>query len=39
MNVHNIMEDVVEQNVNELYDQLKETKPSWFSCDCNNWIN
>lgn len=36
MNVHNIMEEVVEQNVNELYDQIKETNPSWFSCDCKN---
>ena len=36
MNVKKLMEEVVEQNVNELYDQLKETKPSWFSCDCNN---
>lgn len=36
MNVHNIMEEVVDQAVNQLFDQIKETKPSWFSCDCDN---
>lgn len=36
MNVHNIMEEVVDQAVNQLFDQIKESKPSWFSCDCEN---
>lgn len=39
MNVHNIMEEVVEQNINELFNDLNETKPSWFSCDCSNCRN
>lgn len=36
MNVHNIMEDVVSQNVNILYDQVKEAGAGWLSCDCMN---
>ena len=36
MNVHNLMEDVVIQNVNMLYDQVKEEKTSWLTCDCEN---
>lgn len=36
MNVHNIMEEVVDQNVNQLFDQIKSEKPSWFNCDCEN---
>ena len=36
MNVHNLMEDVVIQNVNMLYEQVKDAKASWLSCDCMN---
>lgn len=36
MNVHNIMEDVVTQHVNVIYDMLKESKAAWLSCDCEN---
>lgn len=36
MKVHNVMEDIVEQKVNKLYDQLKKENPSWFTCDCEN---
>jgi competence protein ComFB len=36
MNVHNLIEEIVISDVNKLYDQLKITKPVWFSCDCEN---
>lgn len=36
MNVHNIMEDLVTQRVNNLYDQLKDSNLSWLTCDCMN---
>lgn len=36
MNVHNLMEDVVIQSVNTLYDQIKENNVGWLSCDCQN---
>lgn len=36
MNVHNIMEDVVSQKINNLYDQLRDEHLSWLSCDCMN---
>lgn len=36
MNVHNIMEDIVLQHVNTIYDLLKESNSAWLSCDCKN---
>ena len=36
MNVHNLMEDLVIQNVNKMYEQVKEAKAAWLSCDCEN---
>lgn len=36
MNVHNLMEDVVNVSVNKLYDQVKKENASWLSCDCEN---
>ncbi len=36
MNVHNLMEDLVIQNVDLMYDQVKEAKAAWLTCDCKN---
>ena len=36
MNVHNLMEDLVIQNVGEMYDQVKDAKAAWLTCDCEN---
>lgn len=36
MNVHNIMEEIVVQRINGLYDQVKKSSPTWLSCDCEN---
>ena len=36
MNVHNLMEDLVIQNVDLMYEQVKEAKAAWLSCDCKN---
>lgn len=36
MNVHNMMEDVVAQRVDALYDNLVEEKATWLSCACEN---
>ncbi len=36
MNVHNMMEEVVAQRVNSLYEQIKNAKAKWLSCDCEN---
>lgn len=36
MNVHNLMEEIVVQSVNNLYDQVKKEGISWLSCDCEN---
>lgn len=36
MNVHNMMEEIVELYVNNLYDQVKKEKIKWLSCDCEN---
>ncbi len=36
MNIHNLMEEVVSYRVNKLYDQVKEVKASWLTCDCDN---
>ncbi|MCR5289323.1 MAG: late competence development ComFB family protein [Treponema sp.] len=36
MNVHNQMEEIVTKSVNNLFDQLKEINPPWFTCDCEN---
>ncbi|MBP5588305.1 MAG: late competence development ComFB family protein [Treponema sp.] len=36
MKIHNLMEELVEKRVNKLYDDLKEAKTSWLTCDCEN---
>ncbi|MCQ2591760.1 MAG: late competence development ComFB family protein [Treponema sp.] len=36
MNVHNIMEDIVEQTVDNYYYQVKKENCSWLTCDCLN---
>lgn len=36
MQVHNVMEEFVEVNVNNMFNSIKELKPAWFSCDCEN---
>ena len=36
MNVHNLMEEVVIYRINNLYEQVKEFKTSWLTCDCEN---
>lgn len=36
MNVHNVMEEYVEKNVNGLYKNLMEEKTPWIPCDCEN---
>ncbi len=36
MNVHNIMEEIVSQRVNNLYEQIKKQNSSWLTCDCAN---
>lgn len=36
MNIHNLMEEVVTYRINKLYDQVKEVKTSWLTCDCDN---
>lgn len=36
MNVHNLMEDIVEKNINDLYEQVKKDGCSWLTCDCLN---
>lgn len=36
MDIHNLMEEVVSYRVNKLYDQVKEIKASWLTCDCDN---
>lgn len=36
MNVHNLMEEVVIHRINNLYEQVKQVKASWLTCDCEN---
>lgn len=36
MNVHNLMEDIVNLSVNKLYEQVKSENAAWLSCDCEN---
>ena len=36
MNVHNVMEEIVMQRVNGLYDQVKAFGSAWLTCDCEN---
>lgn len=36
MNIHNSMEDAVTQEVNNLYDTLKNEHIAWLTCDCEN---
>lgn len=34
MNVHNLMEDIVQKEVDFLFDEAKKEKASWLTCDC-----
>lgn len=34
MNIHNILEDQVISGVNKTFENLKQVKPAWFTCDC-----
>lgn len=36
MNVHNLMEEVIDYRINKLYEQVKNVKASWLTCDCEN---
>lgn len=36
MNVHNIMEDLVQKSVNDFYNHVKDSKSNWLTCDCEN---
>lgn len=36
MKIRNLMEDLVEDKVNKLYDDLKKYNTVWLSCDCEN---
>lgn len=36
MKIHNLMEELVENKVNSLYADLKETNAVWLTCDCEN---
>lgn len=36
MNVHNLMEEIVKKKVDKLYENAKEEKVEWLSCDCEN---
>lgn len=36
MNVHNIMEEMVTDRVNALYDEVKKLNAVWLTCDCEN---
>ena len=36
MNVHNLMEEIVKQEVDLLYENAKNEKVEWLSCDCEN---
>lgn len=34
MSVHNVMEDLVTQDVNDLFDAAEKTKEPWLTCSC-----
>ncbi len=36
LKIHNMLEDVVIEQVNQLYDQVKQKESSWLTCDCEN---
>ena len=36
MNIHNLMEEVVSHRINKLYEQIKDIKATWLTCDCEN---
>lgn len=36
MKIYNLMEDLVKNKVNKLYDDLKNAGTVWLSCDCEN---
>lgn len=36
MNIHNVMEEVVAEHVNNLYDEVKKQNAIWLTCDCEN---
>ena len=35
MKVHNILEEVVDEKVNGMYEKVKSLHTSWLNCDCN----
>ena len=35
-NIHNIMEEIVSERVNSLYDELMKKNSVWLTCDCEN---
>lgn len=36
VNIHNMMEELVAERVNQLYEQVKEQGAAWLTCDCEN---
>ncbi len=36
MKVHNIMEELVFERVNQMYNQVKELNATWLTCDCEH---
>ncbi|NLM00209.1 MAG: late competence development ComFB family protein [Treponema sp.] len=36
MKVHNIVEELVINSVNDMFNRLKEMNPQWLSCDCEH---
>lgn len=36
VNIHNIMEELVINRANQLYDQVKSQNVGWLTCDCEN---
>ncbi|OJF77616.1 MAG: hypothetical protein BKP49_01165 [Treponema sp. CETP13] len=35
MKVHNILEEVVNEKVNDMYEKVKSMPTAWLTCDCN----
>ncbi|QTQ11389.1 late competence development ComFB family protein [Treponema parvum] len=36
MHIHNMMEEIVIERINQLNDRIKEINPPWFRCSCEN---
>ncbi len=36
MKIHNLMEDIVKETVDKMYEQLKSTNARWLTCSCEN---